>query len=314
MKIGQWFGWGGKKDQKGSEPEPDKHAQAAPESPAPASTLPDTVELSFGKYRLEPFTEGGICVVMKGFPEDPANPRLSIKLVREQWLNHAAVRRQFSNESQIVRELNHPYMPKYRARGLIGQQAFYAYEYIDGFPLINLSQEQTRFPPALVRQLSVDITRQLLEQLDHIHSGLKPVIHGDISSENILIDTHQKIYLVDFGCSHFLKQANKESYQWIAKPSFISPEQAKGEVWDHRSDLYQAGILLYELIMNKRWNEGKSKREKVLFAASSLEKPEHFLAGIVEPGVSALVARLLHPDPDRRFQTAREALDAIARL
>lgn len=314
MKISQWFRRRNKASEASTQA-PDSSPKKAPERvPEPAASAAQEVDLSIGKYRLEPFTEGGICVVMKGIPLEAGKPKLAVKLVREQWLNHAAVRRQFSNESQIVRELNHPFLPKYKARGLIGQQAYYAYEFIEGFPLINLSQEQGRFPPELVKQISVNIVRQLLEQLDHLHSGLKPVIHGDISSENILIDPQQRIYLVDFGCAHFLRQANKESYQWIAKPSFISPEQAKGEVWDQRSDLYQAGILFYELLMNRRWNEGRSKRDKVLFAASSARQSDDFLAGVVDARTSAVVAKLLDPDPDGRYQTAKEAVAALDSL
>ena len=264
-------------------------------------------------YRLEPFTEGGICVVMKGIPKAPGNPRLAIKLVREQWLNHAAVRRQFSNESQIVRELNHPYLPKYRARGLVDGKAYYAYEFIDGVPLINLSQDRTRFPPDLVKDIARDIVCQLLGQLEHIHGGLKPVAHGDISSENILINNRQQIYLVDFGCAHFIKQAHKESYQWLAKPSFISPEQARGDAWDNRSDLYQVGILYYELLKNRRWNIGRTKRDKVLFAASNDRQEDDFLKEVVDMETSAIIAKLLDPSPRNRFQSAREVLTALGK-
>ncbi len=285
-------------------------ADAAP-ARSPLTQKPFEVQLNIGRYRMEPFTEGGICVVMKGIPLEQGKPKLAVKLVREQWLNHQAVRRQFTTESQIVRELHHPQLPKYRSRGLIDNKAYYAYEFIEGFQLINLSQEQQRFPPSLVKQLAKDIVGQLLEQLVYLHTSLKPVVHGDISSENILIDTKQKIYLVDFGCSHFQKQANREAYQWLAKPSFISPEQARGEAWDHRSDLYQAGILLYELLRNRRWNEGKTKREKVLFVASKEKQADDFLLDVTDAKTSAFVAKMLDPNPDNRYQTAKEALQAL---
>lgn len=320
MNLTWLFPWRSKKQQTPADDSPPapKPAKPAPSQPAPVPAPvakpqgPFEVQLNIGRYRMEPFTEGGICVVMKGIPLEPGKPKLAVKMVRDQWLNHQAVRRQFTTESQIVRELNHPQLPKYQSRGLIEGKAYYAYEFIEGFQLINLSQEQTRFPPSLVKQIARDIVRQLLEQLHYLHTSLKPVIHGDISSENILIDTQQKIYLVDFGCSHFQKQASKESYQWLAKPSFISPEQARGEAWDHRSDLYQAGILFYELLRNRRWNVGKSKREKVLFAASTERQLDAFLVDVTDARTSAFVARLLDPDPSRRFQSAKEALEALS--
>lgn len=321
MNLTWLFSWRnkGKKDAEKPEPvAPNPRASASKTStPAKPGVVkaqgPFEVQLNIGRYRMEPYTEGGICVVMKGIPLEQGKPKLAVKMVREQWLNHQAVRRQFTNESQIVRELNHPQLPRYRSRGLIDGKAYYAYEFIEGFQLINLSQEQQRFPPALVKQLAKDIVRQLLEQLHFLHTSLKPVIHGDISSENILIDTQQKIYLVDFGCSHFQRQASKEAYQWLAKPSFISPEQARGDAWDHRSDLYQAGILFYELLRNRRWNIGKSKRDKVLYAASTERQEDNFLLDVTDAKTSAFVARLLDPDPTKRFQNAKEALDALPR-
>ena len=319
MNLSWLFSWRNKGKKAATPPEADT---ASPATTGVADTAkpavvkvqkPFEVQLNIGRYRMEPYTEGGICVVMKGIPLEPGKPKLAVKMVREQWLNHQAVRRQFTTESQIVRELRHPQLPRYQSRGLIDGKAYYAYEFIEGFQLINLSQEQQRFPPALVKQIAKDIVQQLLEQLDYLHTCLKPVIHGDISSENILIDTRQKIYLVDFGCSHFQKQATKEAYQWLAKPSFISPEQARGEVWDHRSDLYQAGILFYELLRNRRWNVGKSKRDKVLYAASTERQADDFLLDVTDARTSAFIARLLDPDPAQRFQTAREALDAMPR-
>ncbi|OUS31233.1 hypothetical protein A9Q99_04340 [Gammaproteobacteria bacterium 45_16_T64] len=317
MKLSKLFRWRKKQPAKTKtvpKPTPASSARkTASTKPASAQQSlqiikPINVKLNIGHYRLEPFTEGGVCVVMKGIPKEPGKPKLAVKLVREQWLNHAAVRRQFSNESQIVKELHHPYLPKYLSRGLIDGKAYYAYEFIEGVPLINLSQEKDRFPPELIKDIATNIVTQLLEQLVHVQERLKPVAHGDISSENILIDSKQRIYLVDFGCSHFVKQAHKDSYQWLAKPSFISPEQAKGEIWDHRSDLYQAGILFYELVKNRRWNEGKSKREKVLFAASKERPHEDFLSDIVGRDISSIIAKLLDPNPATRHQNAKEAL------
>lgn len=275
---------------------------------------PFEVMLNIGRYRMEPFTEGGICVVMRGIPLDEGKPKLAVKMVREQWLNHQAVRRQFTNESQIVRELTHPQLPRYKSRGIIEGKAYFAYEFIEGFQVINLSQQRQRFPPALVKRLAKGIIAQLLDQLASFHVGLKPVVHGDISSENILIDSQQRVFLMDFGCSHFVKQANREAYQWLAKPSFISPEQARGELWDQRSDLFQLGILFYELLRNRRWNEGRSKRDKVLFAASYSRQPDDFLIKDTDPDTSAFIAKLLDPIPDNRFQTAKEALEALQKL
>ena len=155
MNLTWLFSWRSKKQQNDTK---DSSQERRPQAPArkPAAKpaqqgnqssvqRPFEVQLNIGRYRMEPFTEGGICIVMKGIPLEQGKPKLAVKMVREQWLNHQAVRRQFTTESQIVRELHHPQLPKYRSRGLIDGKAYYAYEFIEGFQLINLSQEQQRF-------------------------------------------------------------------------------------------------------------------------------------------------------------------------
>ncbi len=272
-----------------------------------------TLELTIRNftYSLKAFKSGGICQILHGKSNQDGARDVSVKMVQEKWRNNPNVRRQFSIESQIMRDLAHPSLPKYLCRGVVNNQSYYAYEFIDGIQLINLSQRPDLFPKNIVSGLALSIIKQALGALDFLHSRLNPIVHGDISSENILINHQQQIYLLDFGCAHYLKMHGLNAKKWVGKPSFISPEQAKNQPWDHRSDLYQVGILYYELITGKRWNRGTDKETKHQFAANAPTPKLDFLAHIVPIPVSMILAKMLHADPKQRFQSAAEALNAL---
>ncbi|MBV1880586.1 MAG: serine/threonine protein kinase [Pseudomonadales bacterium] len=270
--------------------------------------LPTLLELNNVQYTLKPFKKGGICDIYKGLPNTKDLPTIAVKMIRKEWYTNSRVRRQFSTESQIVRDLRQEHLPRYISRGLLSGKPYFAYEYIEGFRLINLSQKRDIFPPELVKDIALDIICQLLRSLHYMHTKLNPIAHGDISSENIIFDDWHNIHLIDFGCAHYLKLADNNAYQWVGKPSFISPEQAKGEPWDHRSDIYQAGILYYELATGARWNTGTNPRNKTLFAASAEPPRPDFLAKEAGINISTSIAKMLHPQPQLRYQSANNAL------
>ena len=283
------------------------------ESSAEAETkvLGSVIETRLGRYRLEPFAEGGVCQIFRGVAVDQKvteAPRkdIAVKRIRPIWHSHRAVQEQFQREIDIIRDFIHPALPQYIDRGELEGQEYYAYKLIDGYPLIYLCQNRERFPLSLVQELAVPILKRLLQQLYYLHEQMHTIVHGDISAENVLINDEKKIFLVDFGCSYRSAKVSSESYQWLGKPSYISPEQARGETWDQRSDLYQAAILFYELVRGQRWHQGKDSRGKIL-AASSKESPdENFLVPFTSPAISRLISEMLEPDPHKRIQTASE--------
>lgn len=264
-------------------------------------------------YRLSNFSEGGVCQIFKATATRRNLPALSVKMIQPKWIKHPAVRRQFNTESQILRGIQSPGLPRYVARGNFNDRTYLAYEFLPGVPLIRLAQSQTLFGQGLLQQSALLILKQILEQVRYLHNKLNPVVHGDISAENIIINAEKKATLADFGCAHFLNIANSQSYRWLAKPSYLSPEQARGESWGPPSDIYQIGILFYEMTMGKRWIRGKTPREKMLFAASVKPPEKDFLAAWINPGLSALVARMLHSQPEKR-PGAEEILERLGAI
>ncbi|PCJ15542.1 MAG: hypothetical protein COB04_13075 [Gammaproteobacteria bacterium] len=276
-----------------------------------AKVLGSVVETRIGRYRLEKFEAGGVCQIFRGVAiddDEDAKPRpnIAVKRIRPKWHKHSAVQEQFQREIGIIRDFIHPSLPQYVDRGDLAGQDFYAYEFIDGYPLIHLCQNKDRFPLELVQEIAVSVLKQLLSQLSYLHEQMYTIVHGDISAENVLINDAQKVYLVDFGCAYRRKKVSEESYQWLGKPSYISPEQAQGDTWDQRSDLYQVAILFYELVSAQRWNQGKDSKEKILSASSKQTPADDFLVPFTSPGVSKLISEMLEPDQHKRIQSANE--------
>jgi len=268
------------------------------------------IEIQGKMYKLSPFKEGGICKIFKGMPERRHLPLLAIKTIRDKWVHHDKVRSQFHIETKIVKDFDDIRLPHYAGRGMLNSVPFYAYHFVEGTQVINLSQRPDLYPPDLISSLALRMVIQLFETLEYIHEKMNPVVHGDISSENVVINPSQQLFLIDFGCAHPLNQSI-DNRSWVGKPSFLSPEQAQGKIWDQRSDLYQVGILYYELVTRVRWNTGKDTREKHLFAASAPRPKLDFLAHKVHISLSMIFAKVLHPDPKSRFQTAAQVLRAL---
>ncbi|HEY9135575.1 MAG TPA: protein kinase [Pseudomonadales bacterium] len=264
-----------------------------------------------GEYKLEAFGEGGICQVFKGTPISVGRKRqldkcILVKRVHPKWHHHKEVLSQFKREINIVSDFIHPQLPHYVDKGELAGQDYFAYEFVEGVSLINLPKYKNKYSPERVREITPLILLQLLDQLKYLHEQMYTIVHGDISVENIVYGNDNKIHLIDFGCAYRKKKVTDESYHWLGKPSYVTPEQAKGESWAEKSDIYQAGILFYELLSGQRWNKGASPREKMLFAANVASPEKDFLSQWVEMPVSELVAKMLEADQRKRIGSARE--------
>lgn len=264
-----------------------------------------------GDYKLEYFGEGGICQTFKGIPVSAGKERkldkaIMVKRVHPKWHKKPEVLSQFKREISIVSDFIHPQLPLYVDRGNLVGQDYFAYEFVEGVALINLPKHKDIYHPELVNKVAPLLLMQLLDQLKYLHEQMYTIVHGDISVENIVYGKDHKIHLIDFGCAYRKKKVTEESYLWLGKPSYVSPEQARGESWAEKSDIYQAGILFYELLTGQRWNKGGNTREKMLFAANAASPEKDFLNQWIEPEISDLVARMLESDQENRIASAKE--------
>jgi len=151
----------------------------------------------------------------------------------------------FETELTILRALNSPYVPKYLGAGSMATQPYIAMERVNGRPLEDFIKEGKKFSIEEVIQIGAD----LAQAVQSLHS--QDAIHLDIKPENILLDEHGKLTLIDFGLSHHARFPDllaEEMRKGVGSAPYVSPEQIVGIREDYRSDIFSIGVIMYELL------------------------------------------------------------------
>ncbi len=256
------------------------------------------------QYALSSITEGGLGIVYKGVPVSESKKPITIKVLKKELSSSPEILKRFFHEKNVVKTYTEIGIPKYIASGKTYGSPYYAYEYIEGETLHSHLFSETI---SISESRAAKIIKELLLVIDVLHHQNPSIIHSDISPENILLSDNE-LFLIDYGCSQFAnKYGRVPESKWIGKPSYLSPEQAQGKAWGVQSDLYQAGIIFYELLTGKKYNLGSTISEKRLFAASpTLPKFETLPAQYCK-----LIQSLLAPNPINRVESAQEAIAVL---
>lgn len=261
-----------------------------------------------GTYRLgRPLGHGGMAEVFAathlgagGF-ERP----VCVKRILPHIASDPEFRQMFLQEVRLVGALCHGNLVQVFDCVEEKQQLSLVMELVDGMDLkafIRALAAQGRAAPA---GLVVYIAGQLLAGLRYAHG--RRVVHRDISPHNLLLSAQGEVKIADFGVAKALLTHATRTGVIRGKLAYMSPEQAKTEPVDQRTDLYSAGLVLYELITGERLFRARTPWQ-LLSAVTSAERPT---LDNVEPELARVVEQLLEPDPDRRFSSAEEALTAL---
>ena len=148
----------------------------------------------------------------------------------------------FKNEAQTLARLNHPNIVQVHDWGEFDDSYFICMEYIEGNSLKEIIERKGTLPPRTVVNYAVQICNALL--MAHKNN----LIHRDIKPQNILVTTEGKVKVTDLGIAKSLNMDVTKTLNIMGTAHYISPEQAKGEVLDHRTDIYSLGIVLYEML------------------------------------------------------------------
>lgn len=219
----------------------------------------------------------------------------------------------FKRETHLMAKFHHPYAVTLFDASLDDPQGpCIIMEYIKGMPLEDLLQmNKSRMNPARVGRM----LGQICEVLQAAHR--QGIIHRDLKPANLMVvdaDTpYEKIKVMDFGLAKMVDPPdfNRISVTGmdfaVGTPAYICPEQVRGEVMDHRGDLYSIGVILYELFAGRTPFEGHSSMD-VLLAQATEEPPSFAELGVdwIPPGIEKVVRRCLAKDPADRPASARD--------
>ncbi len=268
-----------------------------------------STDLDFKEYHLKYIASGGCASIYSALPMHPGKPHLTLKILRHSLLCKQSQLDRFEEELSILRKLQHPGIPELLHYGSVDGLPYLAYKHIKGRTVLDLLKKGLGCGNS-IEHIATNIMLQLLESLDYLHSLSEPIVHSDVSPENLLVNQQVKIFLIDFGCASVIDSSQYGVGRWIGKPSYLSPEQAQGLNWDQRSDLYQAGIVFYELLTRRKKNTGATERLARTIAANP---PLLDLAGIPAT-LNDFMTKLLHIDPEQRWQSARECIAELGKI
>lgn len=270
------------------------------------------VSLKQGLVSLHYCASGGVARV---YTAQTGGVRYAVKVMRRDLAQNAKVLAMFKREISILRTLSHKHVPQVVEFGF-SIRPYYVYRYVDGQSVLHLLRHQ-RFPlDESSQKLIVRAFVELLELLDYLHRSkhtAPAIVHGDISPENLVLGHDRRITLIDFGSARISGEAPVgERSMGIGKPSYMSPEQAQGIPWDHRSDLYQVGVVFYEMLTGRKYIRAASAREAILIASTPPFMEARKTLGGMNAGLRIFLETILQPEPSRRYRSAIEAAANLA--
>lgn len=260
-----------------------------------------------GRYEImEVIGVGGMAVVYKAF--DNIDHRIvAVKILKSEYLANEEFKRRFRNESKAVAVLSHPNIVKVYDVSFGDAIQYIVMEYVEGITLKNYITQQGIVDP---REAIYFIT-QLLRALKHAHD--KGIVHRDIKPQNILLISDGTIKVTDFGIARISENATRTMTDGaIGSVHYISPEQAKGSITDARTDLYAAGVILYEMLTGKLpFQSDNAVSVALMQLQNDPVRPREINSNIAE-GLEEIIIHAMQKNVAERYQSANEMLDDIA--
>lgn len=257
-----------------------------------------TGKLLDNRYELlEVIGRGGMAMVYKA-QDHRLNRSVAVKILRSDLAEDAEFRRRFRDESQAVAMLSHPNIVSVYdvSRGEI---EYIVMELIDG---ITLKQYMERRGKLNWRE-SLHFITQIMRGLSHAHS--RGIVHRDIKPHNVMILRDGSVKIADFGIARLESSAQPTmTQQALGSVHYISPEQAKGDRTDARSDIYSAGVVLYEMLTNRLPFEGDSAVSVAIQHLSSVPLSPCEIDPTVPEALEKICMKAMASDIEKRYQSA----------
>jgi eukaryotic-like serine/threonine-protein kinase len=267
-----------------------------------------------GRYEIGPVLGyGGMAEVLRG--RDLRLGRdVAVKILRPDLARDPSFQARFRREAQSAAALNHPAIVAVYDTGEDAQNGittpYIVMEYVEGRTLREVLQIEGGVMPSR----ALEIVAGVCSALQYSHAA--GIIHRDIKPANVMLTPSGQIKVMDFGIARAMASASSTMTQTaavIGTAQYLSPEQARGEVVDARSDIYSTGCLLYELLTGRPPFIGDSPVSVAYQHVREDADPPSVLEPDIEPSVDAIVMKALAKNPANRYQTAAEMQADITR-
>lgn len=210
-----------------------------------------------GHYRvLEEVGVGGLGRVFRGIDQRTGN-FVAIKVLHDKYINNRKFLGIFHRELLIMSSLHHKHIVSYLDSFFEPPNCYIVTEFVDGWSGHVFLKTLKRIPPLVALSVTID----MLQGIDHLH--LHDVVHSDLSAANFLVDKSGRVLVTDFGLSCKLEVEDYKNYM-IGTPGYYSPEHISEQAILPQTDIYCAGLLLYEMITGQKAVPALNDRHKIL--------------------------------------------------
>ena len=240
---------------------------------------------------------GGMAVVYKAKCHR-LNRLVAIKILKSDLAQDEDFRRRFNAESQAVAQLSHPNIVSVYDVSRGGDTEYIVMELIDGITLKQYMEKRGQ----LNWRESLHFITQIMRGLSHAHS--RGIVHRDIKPQNVMVLRDGSVKVADFGIACLENAAQTLTQEALGSVHYISPEQARGDRTDARSDVYSAGVVFYEMLTGRLPFEGDSAVSVAIQHLSSIPLAPREIKPDIPEQLELICMKAMAPDLDKRYPSA----------
>jgi serine/threonine-protein kinase PpkA len=246
--------------------------------------------------------EGGMSRVYLAARDDDDEP-LVVKILRSEVTGDKKALERFIEEYNLVARIQSRHVARIHGHGVSGEHAYLVMEFFDGGDL-NKRLDNKALPP----EESLQIFRELMFALGDIHE--QGILHRDLKPQNLMFRADGSLAVLDFGIAKHIDAIDRTGHgEILGTPRYMSPEQVRGAALDLRTDIYSAGVLLYQMLTGTHLFDGETAVEVALHHLNTQppDLPDHLAP------YRRLMEKLIEKDRDARFRNADEVIGFLSR-
>ena len=249
--------------------------------------------------------QGGMGAVYRAYDRE-LEREVALKVIRSDMAANPEILKRFKQELILARQITHKNVIRIFDLGQADGIKFITMEYIEGEDLQSILKRKKKLEHAEAAVIMAQICRALAA------AHAEGVIHRDLKPQNVMLDKTGRVYVMDFGIARsMVAQGMTQTGALIGTPDYMSPEQAKGQTLDARSDLFTAGIIFYEMLSGQAPFEAETTMAKLWKRTTDPARPITELDNSIPPPLAQIVDTCLQIDPNKRFANAEEIVQRI---
>lgn len=264
-----------------------------------------------GKYAILGVAgRGGMGTVYRG--HDPVIDRkvaVKVYTASEVEFGSEIAQKMFLNEAQVVGALDHPNILRIYDAGNFKGRPYIAMEYVEGLRTLG---PYCKADELLPMESVIRIVEKCAKALDYAHRN--GVTHRDIKPDNIMLTTDDEVKVVDFGVAEHKNKRSDDSFQIVGTPTYMSPEQVRGEELAGQSDIYSLGVILYQLLTGNVPFKAPGLAALSILITTKNPKPVRERRADIPVELEAIVTRAMAKKLDERYKTGEEMAADLAAI